>query len=95
MQKIELFCDICGEPLSEEVPVVNQRGDTIVTYKHNVYTTLTKDTKKIFPHLCECCASKLDYMFKRMDELEIEKQDMVKRRHEINEKRKTKFNTKG
>lgn len=95
MQKIELFCDICGEPLSEEIPAKDMYGETCVINRHDVYTTLVKDTKKIFPHLCARCASKLDYMFKRMDELEIEKQEMVKHRHELNEKRKIKFNTRG
>ena len=95
MRKIELFCDICGKSLTETVSTVTGLGEEIFYQKHKVYTTLKCDTKKIFPHLCDCCAEKLDYMFEKLEEREKKKFDFIKQRQLINLERRKRFNTKG
>ena len=91
MEKVELFCDFCGTDITTFV--VSDYGKEFQI--NSVYTTNRVDTKKIFTHLCKRCASKLDYLFERLDKQESERIELVKRRYEINEKRKRIFNTNG
>ena len=91
MEKVELFCDVCGVELTTFK--VTDDGEELQI--HSVYTTKNADTKKIFPHLCERCASKLDYLFEKLKEQENERINMISRRWEINKRRKKIFNTKG
>lgn len=95
IEKIELFCDICADSLTETVTTVAGYGEEISYQKHNVYTTLKVDTKNIFPHLCKRCAEKLDYLFEQIEVQEKKKFDFIKQRQLINMKRRKKFNSKG
>lgn len=96
MEKIELFCDICEDALTETYTTVADFGGGELSYqKHNVYTTLKYDTKKIFPHLCKRCATKLDYLFEQMNKQEKKRIDLIKMRHKNNLERRKRFNTKG
>lgn len=97
MEKIELFCDVCEKPLikNNSGPYVDLLSEAFGIQNHEVYTTLKRDTKSIFPHLCKHCAGKLDYMFEKLDEQEQKYVNLIKKRHEINELRKKQLNTKG
>ena len=81
MAEIKTYkCDFCGLSISDE---------------KFVFHTMKRNTKKIFPHLCESCADKLDYLFEELEKQDLEYIDMVRARHKINELRKTNLNTKG
>ena len=95
MQHVEFFCDICETPLTRKTTAVDCCGEEYVICDHDIYTTTARDTKNIFPHLCKKCASKLDYMFSRMDSLEKKRIDMIQKRYALNEKRKRRLNTNG
>ncbi len=95
MKKVELFCDICEKPLTETLHAVDDNKEIFEYQKHEVYTTLKQDTKKIFPHLCKRCAEKLDYLFEKLEEREDIINTLMKKRLEINEKRKNFFKSNG
>lgn len=49
MLKLTVYCDFCNQPMPED------EKDVIKGFK-----TKELDTKELFPHLCENCATKLD-----------------------------------
>lgn len=79
----QVLCDFCGNPLPVEDGSVK------------LHRTKEWDTRLIFPHLCEKCAAKIDYV------LLAEKNDAIKRGEisikntKLNAERRERLGTKG
>ena len=84
MIELSVFCDFC----SNRMP-----GDE----NNNVQLFKTKeiDTRKLFPHLCENCANKLDEAVRFDRKQYISKSGLAARMARINAERKARIGTKG
>ena len=91
---IELCCDFCGRPLPKIM--VETKGAGFGGSAHaNIYFTKELNTKRLFPHLCENCASKLDDVLKYARGEWIKQLNISSRNAEINKDRREKLGTKG
>ena len=84
MIALTIFCDVCDKPmLPDEDGIVQTR----VTKEWN--------TKKIFPHLCEKCAGKLDRALAKM-KCEISyQQAILATNSKLNNERRERLSTRG
>ena len=85
---IKFCCDFCDKPLPEiglydEVPCIK------------FYRTKELNTTKIFPNLCESCATKLDEALEYARSEWITQLNISSRNAEINKERRDKLGTKG
>ena len=85
---IKFCCDFCDKPLPEiglydEIPCIK------------FYRTKELNTAKIFPNLCENCATKLDETLKYARGEWIKQLNISYRNAEINKERRDKLGTKG
>ena len=85
---IKFCCDFCNKPLPEiglydEIPCIK------------FYRTKELNTTKIFPNLCENCATKLDESLKYARGEWIKQLNISSRNSEINKDRRDKLGTKG
>ena len=91
---VELCCDFCGRPLPKIM--VETKGAGFGGSAHaNIYFTKELNTKRLFPHLCENCASKLDDVLKYARGEWIKQLNIFSRNAEINKDRREKLGTKG
>ena len=87
MIETRVFCDFCNQPIPSE------RKDDVENVM--MHTTKVWNTKKLFPCLCENCATKLDKALRKIQT------DMVLKEHYtncyawLNNKRKEELGTKG
>ena len=84
MIKTLVLCDVCERPLPIE------DGNTV-----KLHRTKEWDTRILFPHLCECCALKIDNALLKMKEGVTYKREILNRNAKINEERRKKLNSKG
>ena len=84
MIKPVVLCDFCEQPIREDED-------------HILYTHRTKewDTRLIFPHLCERCASKLDQVILKVKNGETYRRAIMLRNAELNAERRERLSTKG
>ena len=85
---IKFCCDFCDKPLPEigfydETPCIK------------FYRTKELNTTKIFPNLCENCATKLDEALKYARGELVKQLNISSRNVEINKERREKLGTKG
>ena len=85
---IQFCCDFCDKPLPEiglydEIPCIK------------FYRTKELNTTKIFPNLCENCASKIDQVLVFAKDEWIKQLNISSRNAEINKERREKLGTKG
>lgn len=85
---VKFCCDFCNKPLPEiglydEIPCIK------------FYRTKELNTTKIFPNLCENCATKLDEALKYARGELIKQLNISSRNSEINKDRREKLGTKG
>lgn len=85
---IKICCDFCDKPL--EI-VEEADGLDYIEYHY----TKELNTTKIFPNLCENCASKLDDVLKYARGEWIKQLNISSRNAEINKDRREKLGTKG
>ena len=91
---VELCCDFCGRPLPKIM--VEIQGDGFGESAHaNIYFTKELNTKRLYPHLCENCAMKLDEALKYARGEWIKQLNISSRNAEINKERREKLGTKG
>ena len=84
---IKICCDFCDKPLE----IVVEDGLDYIEYHY----TKELNTTKIFPNLCENCATKLDEALKYARGEWINQLNMSSRNAEINKERRDKLGTKG
>ena len=85
---VKFCCDFCDKTLPEiglydEIPCIK------------FYRTKELNTTKIFPNLCENCATKLDEALKYARGEWIKQLNISSRNTEINKERRKKLGTKG
>ena len=85
---IKICCDFCDKPL--EI-VEEADGLDYIEYHY----TKELNTTKIFPNLCENCATKLDEALKYARGELIKQLNISSRNAEINKERREKLGTKG
>lgn len=88
------YCDFCGMPLTK-IMLKDPEGRYGETPCSNIYFTKELNTKKLFPHLCENCAMKLDDALKYARGEWIKQLNISSRNAEINKERREKLGTKG
>lgn len=84
MIKVVALCDFCEQPIRED-------EDRIL------YTHRTKEwnTRILFPHLCERCATKLDQVILKVKNGETYRRAIMLRNAELNAERRERLSTKG
>ena len=87
-----VICDCCGEPLPVET-VHSIDGKTIDNVR--LFTTKEWDTKTLFPHLCENCASKIDMALWKVKSEAIAERLINNRNRKLNAERRERLGTNG
>lgn len=84
MVEMSVFCDFCGKRMP---------GDS----NNNVKLFHTKEinTRKLFPHLCENCANKLDEAVRFGTSQLVTKSELAARMAKINAERRERLGMKG
>ena len=102
-----LLCTVCGRPIVTKLMKDNKVADTLddldelSTYDDDLIETIgmcrTKvwNTRKLFPCLCEGCASAIDQALLLMKTEMMERERLLIRNKALNEKRKKELGTKG
>ena len=85
---IKICCDFCDKPLE-----IVEEADGLDYIEY--YYTKELNTRKIFPNLCESCATKLDEALKYAKGEWIKQLNISSRNAEINKERREKLWTKG
>lgn len=91
---VELCCDFCGKPLPKIMAEIQGAG-FCGSANVNIYFTKELNTKQLFPHLCENCASKIDQVLVFAKYEWLKQIDISDRNAEINKERREKLGTKG
>ena len=91
---VELCCDFCGRPLPKIMVEIQGAGFGGSAHA-NIYFTKELNTKRLFPHLCENCAMKLDDALKYARGEWIKQLNISSKNSEINKERREKLGTKG
>lgn len=90
---IKFCCDFCGMPLIGYNGIyVNYKTNELDT---NIYFTKELNTKRLFPHLCENCASKIDQVLVFAKDEWLKQIDISDRNSKINAARRELLGTKG
>lgn len=84
---LRVICDLCDRPITVE----DNGQDVFVRDKH----TLEVNTTKLFPHLCERCASKIDMAVLLAKQEWLKQVDISDRNSRINTLRRNALGTKG
>lgn len=82
---VKICCDFCDKPL-----VIDEEKLIFKTY-----TTKELNTKKMFPNLCENCASKIDQVLVFAKDEWLKQIDISDRNSKINAARRELLGTKG
>ena len=85
---IKICCDFCDKPLE-----IVEEADGLDYIEY--YYTKELNTRKIFPNLCESCATKLDEALKYAKGEWIKQLNISSRNAGINKDRREKLGTKG
>lgn len=88
MIKTLVLCDFCERPLPVEIEDADKN-----TYNVRISRTSQVDTRKMFPHLCDKCATNIDNIFITVACQQARKKDLIRRYARINEERKEKLGT--
>lgn len=91
---VELCCDFCGKPLPK-IMVETQGVGFCGSANVNIYFTKELNTKQLFPHLCENCASKIDQVLVFAKDEWLKQIDISDRNSKINAARRELLGTKG
>ena len=83
MIKMTVYCDFCEQPMADE------NGNV------QLHITRTIDTRKLFPHLCERCASKIDTAVEFDRKQHTKKSELAARMAKLNAERRARLETKG
>lgn len=87
-------CDFCNRTMPTKlIEDESNPEDFIVTTE--LCRTKTWDTKKLFPHLCQNCADKLDFVYGVARRQILKEIDISARNSVINVKRRTELGSKG
>ena len=84
---VKVVCDFCDRPLETEIV------DRVEVIK--LYHTKQWNTRALFPHLCEECASKIDDVVIKVKEDTLKQIDISDRNNRINIARRELLGTKG
>lgn len=88
----QVLCDVCGRPFRQHERCRDQAKEVTVT---GFSRTKEWDTRKLFPHLCEGCAAKIDLALATCKEGMTTRGILLERYHELNEERKERLGTNG
>lgn len=91
---VELCCDFCGRPLPKIMLEIQGAGFGGSAHA-NIYFTKELNTKRLFPHLCENCASKIDQVLVFAKDEWLKQIDISDRNSKINAARRELLGTKG
>lgn len=91
---VELCCDFCGKPIPK-IMVETQGAVFCGSANVNIYFTKELNTKRLFPHLCENCASKIDQVLVFAKDEWLKQIDISDRNSKINAARRELLGTKG
>ena len=84
MLKIGTICDFCEQPIQEDENNIVQLNRTRMI-----------ETRKLFPHLCKRCASKIDAAVEFDRKQHVKKSELAARMAKINAERRERLGTKG
>ena len=84
MIKMVAFCDFCEQPIKEDENNIVQ-----------LHRTRVIETRKLFPHLCERCASKFDTAVEFDRKQYVKKSELAARMTKLNAERRERLGTKG
>lgn len=84
MLKIVTICDFCEQPIPEDENNIVQ-----------LHRTRVIETRKLFPHLCERCAGKIDTAVEFDRKQHVKKSELAARMAKINAERRERLGTKG
>lgn len=91
MIETRVICDCCKQPLPIEIIEVG--GKKVENVR--LFATKEWDTRLLFPHLCENCATKIDLaLLKEKNEVMAERL-INNRNKQLNAERREKLGTKG
>lgn len=84
---IRVICDVCERP----IPIEKRWPEDMLenSYTHEL------NTRKLFPHLCKSCASKIDEAVRLAKDEWLKQIDISDRNSRINAARKELLGTKG
>lgn len=88
------YCDFCGMPLTKMM-LKDPEGRYGETPCSNIYFTKELNTKRLFPHLCENCATKIDRVLVFAKDEWLKQIDISDRNSKINAARRELLGTKG
>ena len=88
----QVLCDFCGRPFRTNKRCRDNAKEVTVT---GFSRTKEWDTRDLFPHLCEGCATKLDLALARCKNGICPKDVLLEKYKQINEERKKKLGTNG
>lgn len=80
MIKMIVVCDFCGSVIPED------KDDNV-----KLHYTKEIDTKKIYPHLCGNCATKIDEIVRYAREGAFKKAELLAKYRKVNSERKKKL----
>lgn len=92
MIKNLVICDCCEKPIPTHIEVDEVYGEVECL---ELARTKEWDTRLIFPHLCEKCATKIDYVLLKEKEDAIKKGEISVRNAKLNAERREKLGSKG
>lgn len=84
---LKVCCDFCDRPLT----AISDENGTCVTLSR----TKEFKTSKLFPHLCEVCADKIDMVLRSYKDSVTKDMVLTEQYAKLNEERKANINTKG
>lgn len=88
----QVLCDFCGKPFRHNKRCRDNAKEVTVT---GFSRTKEWDTRDLFPHLCEGCATKLDLALARCKSGMDHRAVLLEKYKQINEERKKKLGTDG
>lgn len=84
MIEVSAYCDFCEQRIRPD--------DDGITYTHR---TKEINTRKLYPHLCKRCATKIDEAVRFGQKQMVTKSEIAARMAKINAERRERLGTKG
>lgn len=92
MIKTQVHCDLCDKPFATKIEETKYgRVETI----EGLSRTKVWNTRKQFPHLCECCALKIDNALLEIQNDMLRESKLIARNKKLNDERREQFGTSG
>lgn len=83
-----ILCDFCDHPIPEKI---DENGYRYVSMNR----TKEWETSKLFPCLCERCATKLDRAFKDLKDGMVKREETLIKYKQVNDERRKRLGTEG